>query len=137
MRNCKYYKILDIPPKTSNLFQHYRDSHKHIPLPDNTKSGRGIGIYLLSIFFPIFFYYFLINFLIFKESPLGPSTQSSLDAFTTTTSLRKRPSDVGLSQHYTPEGLIEKVLYFLLENSLSFSAIQSQSFRNLLEYTRE
>ena len=62
MRNCKYYKILDIPPKTSNLFQHYRDSYKHIPLPDNTKSGRGIGIYLLSICFPIFFYYFLLIF---------------------------------------------------------------------------
>lgn len=78
------------------------------------------------------FYILLINLLIFIEN----QSQSSLSVpdFFSKKRLSKRPSTDSLNEDFNEREFKEKLLYFLIENNISFSVIESKPFRDLLLY---
>ncbi len=60
-----------------------------------------------------------------------------MKSFFQNTRILKRPSTNNLNEDFNESTFKTKVLYFLLENNISFRAVTNKRFKELLNYTRK
>jgi len=60
-----------------------------------------------------------------------------MKSFFQNTRISKRPSTNNLNEDFNESTFKTKVLYFLLENNISFRAVTNKRFKELLNYTRK